>query len=205
MTEGEAAPAAASGSDKRNLAMRVAAAIVLIPLAVAIAYAGGWLWTALVTLAAIGLFAEWLAIVGLAGAMRVIVPGVAALVQKVAVPVLGVAGLDEPQLLQPSTMHRRRGRGDAVAGAGGSEEVGGVVDPDHPFGPAVALLGVPESGRDARRALVDQAVDAAVRDAERLQVLLGDGPLDHHAVAVGAGDPQVEELVQLQRVHIARP
>ena len=59
--------------------MRIAAAAVLIPLAVAIAYAGGWLWTALVTLAAIGLFVEWLAIVGLTGATRVTVPGVAAL------------------------------------------------------------------------------------------------------------------------------
>jgi phosphatidate cytidylyltransferase len=79
VTEGEAAPAAASGSDKRNLAMRVAVAAVLIPLAVAIAYAGGVLWTALVTLAAIGLFVEWLAIVGLNGARRVTVPGIAAL------------------------------------------------------------------------------------------------------------------------------
>jgi phosphatidate cytidylyltransferase len=59
--------------------MRIAVAAVLIPLAVAIAYAGGWLWTALVTLAAIGLFVEWLAIVGLAGATRVTVPGVTAL------------------------------------------------------------------------------------------------------------------------------
>jgi phosphatidate cytidylyltransferase len=78
VTEREAAPAAASGSDKRNLAMRVAVAAVLIPLAIAIAYAGGWLWTVLVTLAAIGLFAEWLAITGL-NAMRVTVPGIAAL------------------------------------------------------------------------------------------------------------------------------
>ena len=54
-------------------------AAVLIPLAVAIAYAGGWLWTALVTLAAIGLFLEWLTVVGLAGAMRVSVPGAVAL------------------------------------------------------------------------------------------------------------------------------
>jgi phosphatidate cytidylyltransferase len=77
VTEDKAAPAAAS--DSRNLLMRIAVAAVLIPLAVAIAYAGGWLWTALVTLAAIGLFVEWLAIVGLAGAMRVTVPGVAAL------------------------------------------------------------------------------------------------------------------------------
>jgi phosphatidate cytidylyltransferase len=86
VTEGEAAPAAASESDSRsresgsrNLLMRIVAAAVLIPLAVAIAYAGGWLWAALVTLAAIGLFVEWLAIVGLSGAMRVTVPGVATL------------------------------------------------------------------------------------------------------------------------------
>ena len=80
MTEDKAAPAAANPSDSRNLVMRIAVAAVLIPLAVAIAYAGGWLWTALVTLAAIGLFAEWLAIVGLAGVTRAMVPGVAALV-----------------------------------------------------------------------------------------------------------------------------
>jgi len=77
VTEDKAASAAAP--DSRNLVMRIAAAAVLIPLAVAIAYAGGWLWTALVTLAAIGLFVEWLAIVGFAGATRVTVPGVAAL------------------------------------------------------------------------------------------------------------------------------
>ena len=53
MTEDKAASAAAP--DSRNLVMRIAAAAVLIPLAIAIAYAGGWLWTALVTLAAIGL------------------------------------------------------------------------------------------------------------------------------------------------------
>ena len=85
MTEDKAAPAAASAdsrireSDSRNLLMRIAVAAVLIPLAVAIANAGGWLWTALVTLAAIGLLVEWLAIVGLAGATRVTVTGVAAL------------------------------------------------------------------------------------------------------------------------------
>jgi phosphatidate cytidylyltransferase len=79
VTDPEPSPAAVSAPDSRNLVMRIAAAAVLIPLAVAIAYAGGWLWAALVTLAAIGLFVEWLAIVGLAGATRVIVPGVAAL------------------------------------------------------------------------------------------------------------------------------
>jgi phosphatidate cytidylyltransferase len=49
-----------------------------------IAYAGGWLWTALVTLAAIGLYVEWLVIVGAARRRRVVASGVAA---------LGIAGI----------------------------------------------------------------------------------------------------------------
>jgi phosphatidate cytidylyltransferase len=64
VTEGEAAPAAAAEQGARNLVARVAAALVLAPLAIAAACAGGWLWTALVTLAAIGLYVEWLTIVG---------------------------------------------------------------------------------------------------------------------------------------------
>jgi phosphatidate cytidylyltransferase len=59
--------------------MRVLAALVLAPLALAIAYAGGWLWAALVTLASIGLYVEWLMIVGLARQTRVSASGVAAL------------------------------------------------------------------------------------------------------------------------------
>ena len=80
MTEGKAAPAAtAEQGGSRNLLMRVLAALVLAPLAIAIAYAGGWMWALLVTLAAIGLFVEWLMIVGLARETRVTGPGVAAL------------------------------------------------------------------------------------------------------------------------------
>jgi phosphatidate cytidylyltransferase len=81
VTEDKAAPTAA---DSRNLSTRIIAASVLIPLAVAIANAGGWLWTALVTLAAIGLYIEWLMVVGGAADKRVVVSGVIA---------LGVAGL----------------------------------------------------------------------------------------------------------------
>jgi phosphatidate cytidylyltransferase len=79
VTEGEAAPAAAPEPGSRNLLMRVLAALVLAPLALAIAYAGGWLWAVLVTLASIGLYVEWLTITGLAREMRVTAPGVAAL------------------------------------------------------------------------------------------------------------------------------
>ena len=79
MTEGEAAPAAVA-EQGRNLLMRVVAALVLAPTAIAVAYAGGWWWTALVTLAAIGLYVEWLTIVGAAQQRRVVASGVAALV-----------------------------------------------------------------------------------------------------------------------------
>lgn len=79
MTEGEAAPAAAAEKGSRNLMMRVLAALVLAPAAIAIAYAGGWLWAALVTLAAIGLYVEWLMIVGSGREPRVIASGAVAL------------------------------------------------------------------------------------------------------------------------------
>jgi phosphatidate cytidylyltransferase len=76
VTEGEAAPAADAEKGSRNLIMRVLAASVLAPAAIAIAYAGGWLWTALVTLAAIGLYVEWLMIVGLVHQKRVVAYGI---------------------------------------------------------------------------------------------------------------------------------
>ena len=78
MSEGQATPAVAGEQATRNLAMRVAAALVLAPLAIAIAYAGGWLWTMLVTLTAIGLYFEWLTVVG-ARTPRLVVVGAAAL------------------------------------------------------------------------------------------------------------------------------
>ena len=78
MTEGEAAPAAAAEQGPRNLLVRVVAALVLAPLAIAIAYAGEWLWLGLVTLAAIGLYVEWLMIVG-ARTPRVMAAGIVTL------------------------------------------------------------------------------------------------------------------------------
>jgi phosphatidate cytidylyltransferase len=79
VTEGEAAPAAVAEQGSRNLVMRVMAALVLAPTAIAIAYAGGWLWSVLVTLAAIGLYVEWLTIIGSARERRVVASGIAAL------------------------------------------------------------------------------------------------------------------------------
>jgi phosphatidate cytidylyltransferase len=79
VSEGEAAPASVGEQGSRNLLLRVSAALVLAPSAVAIAYAGGALWTALVTLAAAGLYVEWLMVVGAVGERRVVACGVAAL------------------------------------------------------------------------------------------------------------------------------
>jgi phosphatidate cytidylyltransferase len=80
VTEREAAPAAVAIQATRNLLMRIIAALVLAPAAIAIAYLGGWFWATLVTLAAIGLFVEWQAIVGEMRRTLVVASGVIALV-----------------------------------------------------------------------------------------------------------------------------
>ncbi len=55
------------------------AALVLAPAAIAMAYAGGWLWALLVVLASVGLYTEWLAIVGEGRQIHAVAVGVAAL------------------------------------------------------------------------------------------------------------------------------
>ncbi len=56
------------------------AALVLAPAAIAIAWAGGPLWIGLVTLAAVGLYVEWLMIVGTAQDTRTVAVGITSLV-----------------------------------------------------------------------------------------------------------------------------
>jgi phosphatidate cytidylyltransferase len=79
VSEGDAASAAPAEQGSRNLLMRVLAAAVLAPVAIAIAWYGGWLWALLVMLASTGLYVEWLMVVGLARERRATAPGVAAL------------------------------------------------------------------------------------------------------------------------------
>jgi phosphatidate cytidylyltransferase len=79
VTEGEAAPAAMVAPAARNLQTRVIVALVLAPVAIAATYIGGWFWTALVTLACIGLYVEWLTLVGEARRASVIAAGVSIL------------------------------------------------------------------------------------------------------------------------------
>ena len=104
MTEGEAAPAASAEQVTRNLLIRIVAALVLAPLAIAIAYAGGWLWIALVALAAVGLYVEWLTVVGavqvgaiVSGATALLITGICLAVGRIdaslVVLALGLAGV----------------------------------------------------------------------------------------------------------------
>jgi phosphatidate cytidylyltransferase len=92
VSEHDAAPAAVAGQDTRNLLMRVGAALVLAPLAIGAAYAGGWFWTALVTVGAIGLFVEWLAVTYPERNVRVTVTGAVALA--LAAPFLALGRVD---------------------------------------------------------------------------------------------------------------
>ena len=78
MTEGDAASAAAE-QGSRNLMLRVVAALVLAPSAIVLAYAGGWLWAGLVMLASIGLYVEWLMVVGAVREKPVVATGGVAL------------------------------------------------------------------------------------------------------------------------------
>jgi phosphatidate cytidylyltransferase len=71
--------APAQGKAPSNLVMRIAAAAVLAPLAIAIAYAGGWLWALLVVGVACGLYVEWLLIVNDTQDRRALLIGVIAL------------------------------------------------------------------------------------------------------------------------------
>jgi phosphatidate cytidylyltransferase len=113
VTEREAAPAAVEEQSSRNLLLRVAAALVLAPTAIAIAYAGGWLWTALVTLAAVGLYVEWLMIVGAAhrgavvsGCVALVTVGICLAMGRIDGSLLAVVlGLAAVLLLSPQLRH----------------------------------------------------------------------------------------------------
>jgi phosphatidate cytidylyltransferase len=78
VTQDQLAPAA--GGESRNLRTRIIAALVLAPAAIGIAWVGGPLWIGLVTLAAIGMYVEWLTIVGAAREKQTVAAGIAALV-----------------------------------------------------------------------------------------------------------------------------
>jgi phosphatidate cytidylyltransferase len=79
VSEDKATPALAADQGSGNLLARVLAALVLVPVAVGVAYAGGWFWLGLVVAAAVGLDVEWLMVVGAARETRVAAIGAVAL------------------------------------------------------------------------------------------------------------------------------
>lgn len=99
VTRDRAAEAPAKDQGTRNLRTRVAAALVLAPIAVAIAFAGGWWWALLVTAAAIGLYVEWLTVVGAmerpwpaaAGGTALAAAGIAVAANRAGIAVVAIA------------------------------------------------------------------------------------------------------------------
>lgn len=76
-------PAGGPGSaaaPNRNLLLRVASAAVLAPLAILLAYFGGWPFALFWLLAALAIWWEWLGLLGLRDNAAVLVAGIAALV-----------------------------------------------------------------------------------------------------------------------------
>jgi phosphatidate cytidylyltransferase len=144
VNESEAAATASAGQGTRNLLMRVSAAVVLAPLAIGLAYAGGWLWTALVTLAAIGLYVEWLTIVATrtprvlaAGVVALAIAGTFLATERIVASLLSlVVGLAAVMLLSPERrLWTATGFGYAAAAEFASVMI--RLDKDHGF---VALI-----------------------------------------------------------------
>jgi phosphatidate cytidylyltransferase len=79
MTAQQPAPAVEATGLRSNLAQRVMAALVLAPIALGAAYFGGWIWFALACAIGLGLFLEWLSVIGLLRAGRVAILGIAIL------------------------------------------------------------------------------------------------------------------------------
>ncbi|PZA12084.1 phosphatidate cytidylyltransferase [Rhodopseudomonas palustris] len=148
MSQDNAPPAPAAEQGSRNLIQRIAAALVLAPGAIAIAWLGGWPWAVLATLVAIGLFVEWLGIVGAARDFRVLVLGCLCLivcglglafdkpVPALVAAVLGVGGLallgDQPR--------RWTATGLGYAAAALIASILARLDPDHGFAALVLIL-----------------------------------------------------------------
>jgi len=80
--------AAGAGSGAGNLTLRVASAVVLVPVVLAVTYAGGWIFLSLCTIAAGGILWEWTALVARRADPRILVPGWAALL--IAAALVGV-------------------------------------------------------------------------------------------------------------------
>jgi phosphatidate cytidylyltransferase len=105
------------GSGARNLTLRTLSAVVLAPVVLLLAYAGGWLFLALCAVAAGGILWEWIHLIADRGGPRVLAVGLAALL---AAFVLTGAG-------QPLAAVSAIAAGAVLAGAVGTRSFGATV------------------------------------------------------------------------------
>jgi phosphatidate cytidylyltransferase len=78
-------------ADARNLLLRTASAAVLAPLVLAVAYLGGWCFVVLCGLGAAGILWEWARLVAGNADLKILAPGLAALIAA-----LAFAGVGQP-------------------------------------------------------------------------------------------------------------
>ena len=83
---------AAGASEARNLTQRIASALVLAPIAIAAAYFGGWLFLGLCAIAAGLILWEWTSLVVRGADLRILAPGLAALLAAMALTKESQAG-----------------------------------------------------------------------------------------------------------------
>lgn len=111
---------------RSNLWLRVIAALILAPFAIAAAWVGGWPWHLLALLVSIGLFAEWLAVIGLSWRYTLLAAGGAALLLVGAACIAGrfeiaaatlVAGIALVAAVTPSPLRLWSATGLAYAAA----------------------------------------------------------------------------------------
>jgi len=131
----------ALGTRRSELALRVASALVLVPLAIATAYVGGWAFAVFWGAAALGVFWEWTALVAGAARRAVLAAGATSVLLAVVLAAGGyrlvalavlAAGMLAAAVLGPADRRLWRAGGVPYAGAIGIAPV--VLRADHEEG-----------------------------------------------------------------------
>lgn len=115
-------------TDARNLMVRIVSAAVLAPLALAIAYLGGWIFLILCSLAAAGIFWEWTHLIAGRGELRLVAPGWAALLAALVLVGLGYPAMATLAVVLGAVLAGALALGGAAGeGVGVRWATGGVI------------------------------------------------------------------------------
>jgi phosphatidate cytidylyltransferase len=148
---GPADPSGTITSGNRELMLRVCSALVLVPLAIGTAYLGGWPFALLWSLAALGVFWEWSALVAADGRRPAAMVGGAALVVSLGLAAVGrftgalIVGATGMMAAAPMAPARHRGwaaAGVPYAGAIGIAPIALRSDSEDGFVAVIFLFAI---------------------------------------------------------------